>query len=161
MCQYTILLLNEPGSTVKVLPFHPRPLINSPSGKFRVWPLSSMYLRSYKQKKKIYIYIVELYFEKNYQSKEVRSKINIVVYRVVSLKPITNQKSVISSRWRERNGYLGTTQDPDSTEPTGRLVESKRREVIVGADLIFHLKYVCEVSTRGYRACRAVYTILK
>jgi hypothetical protein len=82
-------------------------------------------------------------------------------YRVISLVPISNENSVITSGIWEGDRNPWPAKDPDSPKTTGSLVEFKRREVVKAPNLILHLENVCEVLPWGYWAFCSIHPILK
>ena len=83
----------------------------------------------------------------------------MIIYRMISLVPVTDKDCIIPGRIRERNRNPRTAKNSDSTKPTGGLMEAKRREVIETSDLIFHLKNVSEVLPWRNGASCSVHTI--
>lgn len=81
-------------------------------------------------------------------------------YRVLGLVPVANEDGEVSSWLRERHGNQRSAEDPDATEATGRLVESRGWEVEEASDLILHLEVVREVLARWDRAGGSVHPVL-
>lgn len=83
-----------------------------------------------------------------------------MAYRVVSLVPVTDQQSVISSWRREGHWNPWTAEDPDATEASCGLVKCKGRKIEVAADLVLDLKDICKVPSwwdRTVGACNTIF----
>lgn len=74
--------------------------------------------------------------------------------------PVADEKGVIGSRLRERDGNEGTTENSYTSKSTGGFVECKRGKIEVTSDLILHLNPVGKVLARRNRACGSVYSVL-
>jgi hypothetical protein len=104
----------------------------------------------------IYIYIFLYQPEK----KKKKKKKHLIYYRVISLVPISNEKSVIPSRFREWDGNSRPAEDFNTSKATSCLVELKRWEIEKTAYLIFHLQCVGEVFAWRDGACGSIHSIL-
>jgi len=81
-------------------------------------------------------------------------------YRVIDLVPITNEKCVIISWFRERNGNPWPAKDFDGSKTTSCFVESKRWKIEEASNLIFDLKCICEVFPRRDGTCGSINSVL-
>lgn len=59
--------------------------------------------------------------------------------------PVTDEDGVVTGRIRKWDGDEGPTEDSESAEATGRLVEVERGEVEVAANLVLYLQNIGEV----------------
>lgn len=81
-------------------------------------------------------------------------------YSVASLEPIPSKNDVIPIRRQERHRNLRTTVDFDASIPSSSLMEIKRWEVEISANLVFCLEGVSEVFPRHDRTGCAQHSIL-
>jgi len=79
---------------------------------------------------------------------------------VVSLVPVTDQQSIITSRRIEGHWNTWAAKDPDATKASRGLVEREGGEIEVAADLVLDLKDICKVSSWWDWTVGAINTVL-